>query len=79
LGDQRPNGASAPVQPRSWLETARIAQILRQETIGGALHLDLTLGTWSAEKLLAICFVAWLELKCEFVAVACLPLHPSRP
>ncbi len=86
----------------SWLETARIADILRKETLGGALlllaavaalvwanspwaaayeslrdtrvgpsalHLDLTLGTWAADGLLAIFFfVAGLELKREFVA-----------
>ncbi len=103
--------APTPTSPRgrqrlfsrgSWLETARVAEILRQETIGGALllvasvaalawanspwsdayesvrdlrvgpavlHLDLTLGTWSADGLLAIFFfVAGLELKREFVA-----------
>jgi NhaA family Na+:H+ antiporter len=86
----------------SWTETARIADILRKETVGGALllvaaaialiwanspwgeaydtlrdtrigpsalHLDLTLGTWAADGLLAIFFfVAGLELKREFVA-----------
>ncbi|MEW2358307.1 Na+/H+ antiporter NhaA [Spirillospora sp. NPDC029432] len=86
----------------SWPEASRIAAILRQETIGGALllagavialvwanspwsgsydalrsfsigpaawHLDLTLGTWAADGLLAIFFfVAGLELKREFVA-----------
>jgi NhaA family Na+:H+ antiporter len=86
----------------SWLETQRIADILRKETIGGALllagavialvwanspwaasyaglrdytvgpaalHLDLTLGAWAADGLLAIFFfVAGLELKREFVA-----------
>jgi NhaA family Na+:H+ antiporter len=84
----------------SWPEASRIAEILRQETIGGALligaaaialvaanagdayaelrdtvvgpkalHLDLTLGTWAADGLLAIFFfVAGLELKREFVA-----------
>jgi NhaA family Na+:H+ antiporter len=86
----------------SWAETARIADILRKETVGGALllaaaavalvwanspwgaayetlrdtrvgpaslHLDLTLGTWAADGLLAIFFfVAGLELKREFVA-----------
>ncbi len=86
----------------SWPETARIADILRKETIGGALlllaavaaigwanspwstayadlrdlrvgppalHLDLTLGTWAADGLLAVFFfVAGLELKREFVA-----------
>jgi NhaA family Na+:H+ antiporter len=83
-------------------ERARMAEILREETVGGALlvvaaavalvwanspwadsyeamrdarvgpsalHLDLTLGTWAADGLLAIFFfVAGLELKREFVA-----------
>lgn len=83
-------------------ERARIAEILREVTVGGtllvvaaaialvwanspwdesytavrdarvgpgALHLDLTLGTWAADGLLAIFFfVAGLELKREFVA-----------
>src|SRR5262245_50455326 len=83
-------------------ERSRIAEILREETVGGALlviaaaialiwanspwddsyaslrdtrigpealHLDLTLGTWAADGLLAIFFfVAGLELKREFVA-----------
>lgn len=84
----------------SWPEATRIADILRQETIGGALligaaaialvaanagdayaelrdtvvgpealHLDLSLGTWAADGLLAIFFfIAGLELKREFVA-----------
>jgi len=84
----------------SWPEASRIADILRQETIGGALligaavlaliaanagdayadlrdtvvgphalHLDLTVGTWAADGLLAIFFfLAGLELKREFVA-----------
>jgi NhaA family Na+:H+ antiporter len=86
----------------SWAETRRISDILRKETVGGALllvaaavalvwanspwgavyetlrdtrvgpaslHLDLTLGTWAADGLLAIFFfVAGLELKREFVA-----------
>jgi NhaA family Na+:H+ antiporter len=86
----------------SWAETRRIADILRKETVGGALlllaaavalvwanspwggayetlrdtevgpaalHLDLSLGTWAADGLLAIFFfVAGLELKREFVA-----------
>jgi Na+:H+ antiporter, NhaA family len=94
---------SAPLFRRgSWPEVRRIADILRRETIGGALllagallgmiwantpwsrtyeavrdytvgpsvlHLDLTLGTWAADGLLAIFFfVAGLELKREFVA-----------
>ncbi len=83
-------------------EAARIAEILRRETVGGTLlvgaalvalvwinspvgdsyvdlrdtrvgpgllHLDLSLGTWAADGLLAIFFfVAGLELKREFVA-----------
>ncbi|MEO3814217.1 Na+/H+ antiporter NhaA [Sphaerisporangium sp. B11E5] len=86
----------------TWPEGRRIADILRKETIGGALllaaalvalvwanspwgwayealravrvgpaalHLDLDLGTWAADGLLAIFFfVAGLELKREFVA-----------
>ncbi|MFI5955306.1 Na+/H+ antiporter NhaA [Cryptosporangium sp. NPDC051539] len=86
----------------SWPEAQRIADILRRETIGGALllvaavaalvwanspwsdaygrlrdthlgpaslHLDLTIGHWAADGLLAIFFfVAGLELKREFVA-----------
>ena len=94
-------------QPRlfargSFLESSRVAEILRAETTGGllliagalvaivwantpwvdaytslrdhvvgpaALHLDLTLGEWAADGLLAIFFfVAGLELKREFVA-----------
>jgi Na+:H+ antiporter, NhaA family len=94
-------------QPRlfgrgTWIETRRIAEILRRETVGGALlvaaavvalvwantpwaesyralrdtvvgpeslHLNLTLGQWAADGLLAIFFfVAGLELKREFVA-----------
>jgi NhaA family Na+:H+ antiporter len=87
---------------RSWAETRRISEILRKETVGGALllaatvlalvwanspagdsytalrdlkvgpeslHLDLSLGTWAADGLLAIFFfVVGLELKREFVA-----------
>lgn len=84
----------------SWPETARIADVLRQETVGGmllivaaiaaliaanvgdgyasirdtvigpsALHLDLSIGAWAADGLLAIFFfVAGVELKREFVA-----------
>ena len=86
----------------SWPETRRIAEIVRKETVGGALllaatvvalvwanspwsqsyaavrdavlgpaalHLDLTIGAWAADGLLAIFFfVAGLELKREFVA-----------
>ena len=95
--------SSTPLLGRgSWSETRRIADILRKETVGGALllvaaavalvwanspwgaayetlrdtevgpaalHLDLSLGTWAADGLLAIFFfVAGLELKREFVA-----------
>jgi NhaA family Na+:H+ antiporter len=86
----------------SFLESSRVATILRAETTGGlllilgavaaivwantpwsgaydalrdwqvgpaVLHLDLSLGTWAADGLLAIFFfVAGLELKREFVA-----------
>lgn len=89
----------------SFLESSRVAEILRAETTGGmlliagalvaivwantawsdayadlrdltvgpqsllGLHLDLSLGTWAADGLLAIFFfVAGLELKREFVA-----------
>ncbi|GIM89911.1 Na+/H+ antiporter NhaA [Paractinoplanes toevensis] len=88
--------------PGSWGEARRITDLLRKETIGGALllagtlvaliwanspwsggydalvgftvgpsvlHLDLSLGVWAADGLLAIFFfVAGLELKREFVA-----------
>ena len=86
----------------SLAENLRITEVLRRETVGGALllvatvvalvwanspwksgytdlrdlvvgpsslHLDLTLGTWAADGLLAIFFfVVGLELKREFVA-----------
>ena len=84
----------------SWPEASRVADLLRQETIGGILlivaalmalvmanlgdtyadvrdtvvgpsmlHLDLSIGTWAADGLLAIFFfVVGLELKREFVA-----------
>jgi NhaA family Na+:H+ antiporter len=86
----------------SWAETSRVTELLRRETVGGALllvaavvalvwansgwasgytrlrdltvgpaalHLDLTLGTWAADGLLAVFFfVAGLEVKREFVA-----------
>ena len=88
------------LSPGSWTETARIGDLLRAETFGGALligaavlalvaanttdlyasvrdttigpaslHLDLTVGGWAADGLLAIFFfVVGLELKREFVA-----------
>ncbi|TQS44751.1 Na+/H+ antiporter NhaA [Cryptosporangium phraense] len=86
----------------TWPEARRVADVLRRETIGGALlllaaiaalvlantpasglyesvrdshfgvgslHLDLTVGQWASDGLLAIFFfVAGLELKREFVA-----------
>jgi Na+:H+ antiporter, NhaA family len=85
----------------SWREASRVADILRKETVGGALllaaavlaigwanspwaaayaavrdfvvgpevlHLDLSIGQWAADGLLAVFFfVAGLELKREFV------------
>jgi Na+:H+ antiporter, NhaA family len=101
--------ASSGSRPRSalfghgsWSEALRIGDVLRRETVGGALllaatvlamvwanspwsgaykavrdatlgpaslHLDLTVGQWAADGLLAIFFfVAGLELKREFVA-----------
>ena len=95
-------GSTAVFSRGSWLETERIAAVLRKETVGGALlllgtvialvwanspwadaytglrdtvmgpralHLDLSLGEWAADGLLAIFFfIAGLELKREFVA-----------
>ncbi len=102
-------GTESPPDPQrrlfargSFLESSRIAGVLRAETTGGllliagaliaivwantpwsetytalrdtaigpaSLHLDLSLGTWAADGLLAIFFfVAGLELKREFVA-----------
>jgi Na+:H+ antiporter, NhaA family len=86
----------------SWPEASRLADVLRKETVGGAvllvatavalawvnspwsgsyrsvrdavigpsaLHLDLSIGVWAADGLLAVFFfVAGLELKREFVA-----------
>ena len=86
----------------SWSEDSRVSELLRRETVGGALlvisaafaliwanspwsegyyslqtttigpealHLDLSLGTWAADGLLAIFFfVVGVELKREFVA-----------
>ena len=99
---ERPRSGLRLLSRGSWRETARVGDILRKETIGGALlllaavvalvwanspwadsyaalrdtrvgpkalHLDLTLGTWAADGLLALFFfVAGLELKREFVA-----------
>jgi NhaA family Na+:H+ antiporter len=100
MTDPRP---ARPVFGRgSWAEVSRIADVLRQETVGGtllvigalvalvwanssagdsyaalrdltvgpaSLHLDLSLGTWAADGLLAIFFfVVGVELKREFVA-----------
>ena len=99
----RPPRGSSPLFSRgSWPETQRITEVLRKETVGGALlllgtviallwanspwsgayaglrdtvvgphalHLDLTLGQWAADALLALFFfIAGLELKREFVA-----------
>jgi NhaA family Na+:H+ antiporter len=98
-------GAHQPLFTRgSWSETRRVIEILREETVGGAillaaaaialiwanspwaesyktltqlhlghdvfgLHLNLSLGAWAADGLLAIFFfVVGLELKREFVA-----------
>ena len=102
--DPAPDAASSsPLFGRgSWLEVSRISEILRRETVGGALllaatvvalvwanspwassytavrdyqfgpeflHLNLSVGAWAADGLLAIFFfVAGLELKREFVA-----------
>lgn len=107
-----PTGPTRPARPPrpsrrlfargSFLESSRVAELLRAETTGGlllilaaavalvwantpwssayadlrdlvvgpaALHLDLSLGTWAADGLLAVFFfVAGLELKREFVA-----------
>ncbi len=98
-----PSAPRSPLFSRgSWSETSRISELLRQETVGGALllvaavvalvwantpwasayddlknltvgpsvlHLDLSLGTWAADGLLAVFFfVAGLEVKREFVA-----------
>lgn len=98
-----PTPVRSPLFSRgSWAEDNRIAQLLRRETVGGALllvgtvlalvwanspwsdsyfalrevrigpaalHLDLMLGQWAGDGLLALFFfVAGLELKREFVA-----------
>jgi Na+:H+ antiporter, NhaA family len=98
-----PDQPSHPLFSRgTWNETQRVGDVLRKETVGGALllaatvlaliwanspwtdtyvsvrdtvvgphalHLDLSLGQWAADGLLAMFFfVAGLELKREFVA-----------
>ncbi len=97
-----PTSSNRVLARGSFTEATRIAEILRKETVGGALlllgsivalvwinspagdaytalreyhvgpaalHLDLSLGTWAADGLLAIFFfVVGLELKREFVA-----------
>jgi NhaA family Na+:H+ antiporter len=98
----RPDRPNRVLTRGSFAEATRVAEILRKETVGGALllagtlvalvwinspagesymalrdynlgpeslHLDLSLGTWAADGLLAIFFfVVGLELKREFVA-----------
>ena len=102
LSSPPPKGPVRVLTRGSFAESTRIAEILRKETVGGALllvgtlialvwinspagasyaalrdytvgpeslHLDLSLGTWAADGLLAIFFfVVGLELKREFVA-----------
>lgn len=105
MPNDQPGELTRPLFRRgSWTETARVSNILRKETVGGALllvaaviaiawanspwaasyealgdlhvgtdslglHLDLALGAWAADGLLAIFFfVVGLELKREFVA-----------
>ncbi|MFN8070799.1 MAG: Na+/H+ antiporter NhaA [Mycobacterium sp.] len=105
MAQQDSAAAHEPLFTRgSWSETRRVIEILREETVGGAillaaaalaliwanspwadsyktltqlhlgkeifgLHLDLSLGAWAADGLLAIFFfVVGLELKREFVA-----------
>ena len=97
-----PSKSTKLLSRSSWRETSYVADLLRTETVGGAilliaavaalvwanspwreaystlrdtvvgpesLHLDLSLGTWAADGLLAIFFlVAGIELKREFVA-----------
>ena len=101
---RRPGNRPAPAlfARGTWPEARRVAEVMRKETVGGALllvatvlaltwanspwvegyvslrdarlgpellHLDLTVGAWAADGLLAIFFfVAGLELKREFVA-----------
>jgi NhaA family Na+:H+ antiporter len=100
--NEKPASRGRLFAPASFLESSRVAEVLRAETVGGlllmlgavtalvwanspwsstyadlrdfslgphVLHLDLTLGGWAADGLLAIFFfVAGLELKREFVA-----------
>ncbi len=102
MSEQQPVRRARLFAPTSFLESSRVAEVLRAETVGGlllmvaagaalvwanspwstayaevrdwtigptSLHLDLTLGGWAADGLLAIFFfVAGLELKREFVA-----------
>lgn len=103
VGEPPPRGEAPRLFSRgSWLESSRVAEVLRAEATGGFLliagaliaiiwantpwsdiyedlrdftigpsgvHLDLTLGAWAADGLLAIFFfVVGLELKREFVA-----------
>ncbi|TQM64559.1 Na+/H+ antiporter NhaA [Humibacillus xanthopallidus] len=97
-----PSKATKLLSRGTWREASYVADLLRTETVGGAilliaavaalvwanspwrdayatlrdtvvgpasLHLDLTLGTWAADGLLAVFFlVAGIELKREFVA-----------
>ncbi|WP_416347625.1 Na+/H+ antiporter NhaA [Cryobacterium sp. RTC2.1] len=99
---RNPRGIGAVFRRSSYPEYVRISQILRRETVGGALllvatvialvlanspasglyfavrdfqfgyepwHLQLSVGAWAADGLLAIFFfLAGLELKREFVA-----------
>ncbi len=102
MTDRPPSSGPGLLARGTWAETARITELLRRETVGGALllaasvvalvwansgwassytslknfsvgpsalHLNLSLGTWAADGLLAIFFfVAGLEVKREFVA-----------
>ena len=102
MSASRPGRPDRVLTRGSFAEATRVAEILRKETVGGALllvgslvaliwinspagdsyaalrdftigpeslHLDLSLGTWAADGLLAIFFfVVGLELKREFVA-----------
>ena len=102
MSTPRPDRPKRVLTRGSFAESTRVAEILRKETVGGALllvgalvalvwinspagdsytalrdytlgpeslHLDLSMGTWAADGLLAIFFfVVGLELKREFVA-----------